>query len=172
MAKPQIEPLISSLESTLQRSYQLHESLLELMIRKRKALAAGQSDAMIELCRLENEQVQQISELEKNRLEMVARLTQLIDPDAAQPLHMRDLAMRFPEPLRGRVLLQRQRLREKILQVKEQCSIAKCATEALMKHVQGLVQTIGTFAAVGASYSDRGGAPINATAVGTINLVA
>ena len=60
MAKPQLEPLISSLESTLQRSYQRHDSLLELMNRKRMALSQGRSDAMIELCRLENEQVQQI----------------------------------------------------------------------------------------------------------------
>ncbi len=173
MADPRLEPLVSGIESVMQQSYELHAALLELLQRKRAALAAADNAGMIELCKLENEKVQMISELEKNRQELVARLTLLTDPNAAAPLALRDLAMKLPEPARTRLLTKRQLLRDRISQVKEQTSVARKATETLLRHVQGLVRTVNGFAAGGAAYGRRGEAPRSAAiSVSSVNLVA
>ncbi|MCC6679728.1 MAG: flagellar export chaperone FlgN [Phycisphaeraceae bacterium] len=173
MVDPRLEPLVGGIEKVLQQSYELHAALLELLQRKRAALAAADNAGMIELCKLENEKVQMISELEKSRQELVARLTLLVDPNAAAPLALRDLAMKLPEPARTRLLTKRQLLRDRIGQVKEQTSVARKATETLLRHVQGLVRTVNGFAAGGAAYGQRGETPRpKAIAVGSINLVA
>lgn len=173
MADVKLEPLVTSIESVMQQALVLHAALLELLVRKRAALASADTGSMIELSRLENEKVQQISELEKARLQLVARLTLLLVPDAKEPMHLRDLALRLPEPMRSRLLLLRQKLRDQMLKVKEQTSVAKRATEALARHVQGLVQTIHSFASGSPAYNDAGGAPpVRRSTLNTINLVA
>ena len=64
-------------------------------------------------------------------------------PSAVAPMRMRDMADRLPEPARGRLLVLREQLRERIARVKEESSVTRRATEALLKHMQGLVHTLG-----------------------------
>jgi len=173
MAEPRLDTLVASIESVMQQAMTLHAALLELLLRKRAALAAADTAAMVELSRLENEKVQQISELEKTRLELVARLTLRLVPGAAEPMPLRDLAVKLPEPMRSRLLVQRQKLREQMLKVKEQTSIARRATEALARHVQSLVQTVHSLASGAPAYSGAGAPPAaHRSALNTINLVA
>src|SRR5690606_29211509 len=124
--------------AVLQQQVQAHEALLSLLQRKREALRTGGTRAMTELAALENEKVQLISELEKHRLTLVAELTLALVPDAAEPMRLGELAERMPEPARGRLLVLRHQLRERMEQVREASSVLRRATEALMKHVHGL----------------------------------
>lgn len=134
---------IPVLETVLKQSAERHEQLLTLMKRQRECLRQADHHGVSECSRLENTLVQAIGELEKRRLELVARLTTAVDPSATQPMRMRDLAERLPEPARGRLLVLRGQLRERISAVKEQSSVTRRATEALLNHMQGLVQTLG-----------------------------
>lgn len=131
------------LETVLKQLADRHEQLLSLMKRQREALRLADPRGVSECSRLENTLVQAIGELEKTRLELVAELTKAVDPNAPAPMRMRDLAERLPEPSRGRLLVLREQLRERITQVKEQSSVTRRATESLLKHMQGLVQTLG-----------------------------
>ena len=150
-----------------------HEQLLSLMLRQREALRSADHRGVSELSRLENALVKAITELEKRRLELVADLTRVVDPAAPQPMRMRDLAERLPEPARGRLLVLREQLRQRIQQVKDESSVTRRATEALMKHMQGLVQTLST-AGRGSAYAPR--ATMNSRpitpALRTLNLTA
>lgn len=150
-----------------------HEQLLSLMQRQREALRCADHRGVSELSRLENALVKAIADLEKRRLELVAELTRVVDPAAGQPMRMRDLAERLEEPARGRLLVLRQQLRERIGQVKDESSVTRRATEALMKHMQGLVQTLSSTGR-GSAYAPRAAMqnrPI-APALRTLNLTA
>ena len=167
-----LETSLQSLESILQRQLKGHEQLLALMMRKRDALRDGDLDGVMEFCAQENLHVQSISELEKQRLELVARMTLLVQPGAREPMRLEALAHTLPEPGRARLLALRQTLRQRMAEVKQQTSIARRATESLMRHMQSLVQTVGAMSTGVSTYSRQGSRPKQATAVSTISLTA
>lgn len=152
----QHEQLAQAIETVLVAMVGQHEELLALMDRKRDALRRGQVRLMSELCALENRKVQAISELEKKRLELAAHLTLALDPKAEAPLALVELAAKLPDPVRSRLLTQREQLRARMSAVKEQTAVAKRATESLMRHVQGLVQTVTTATSAVTTYGRQG----------------
>ncbi len=171
MDKP-IANQIAQLEAVLQRLTQHHEHLLGLMRRQREALRTADEKAVSDLSRQENAVVQQITEQEKRRLELVASLTSALQPGAERSLKMREVAELLPEPARGRLLVLRAQLRERIESVKEQSSVTRRATQALMSHMQGLVQSLGQASTRGAGYDRPGQRQSALPAIGTINLTA
>ena len=171
MARP-IEQLLEQLDSNLASQIEAHESLLGLMKQKRAALANAKYQLVSDCCTQENEFVQRISEYEKRRLNLVAEITQVINPSSTQPLTMLELAQRVAEPTRGKLLVRRKTLRERIEQVQAESRVAKQATEALFGHMQGLVQSIGSLMTGVATYGRGGKRPAAATAVSTFSMTA
>lgn len=163
---------IQRLEATLARLLDRHNQLLGLLQRKRDAMRAGDTHGMTELAQLEHEVVQQVSELEKARLEQVAQLTLGVRPDAAEPMKLGELAEALPEPERGRLLVSRQQLLEAMQRVQHETTVARRAAESLVKHVTGLIQTIGALSTGVSTYSSRGDAPGAQANLSTINLTA
>lgn len=162
---------MATLEATLSQQISLHEQLCQLMQRKRDAMRRGDHVMMNELCDLENEKVQAISELEKLRLHTVADLTLAVQPDAERPMRMLELAERLEEPARGRLLVLRGRLYERMIAVKEESSIARRAAQSLVNHMQGLLQTLGALSSGTVTYGSRG-VPASASRISTINVTA
>ena len=163
---------VTQLESVLTRLAQQHEQLLSLMQRQRAALRIADEATVSDLSRQENAMVQLISAQEKRRLELVASLTTLLRPGGDSPLRLREVAELLPEPARGRLLVLRQQLRGRISEVKEQSSVTRRATEALLNHMQGLVQSLSQVGTRGAGYPRPGAAPVSLPAIGSINLTA
>lgn len=161
-----------ALEIALQQMVELHEQLLDLLQRKRDALRRGNQQAMTELCGLENEKLQQLSELEKQRAAVAAQLTLQVMPQATAPLRVGELADRLEEPARGRLLVLRQQLIERMQQVREAATVARRATEALARHVRGLVQTVSLHAADTSTYAGNGSPAEHGAAVRTLNVTA
>ena len=159
----QLQQQVASLETILKQQVALNEQLLTLLERKRESLRTAQHRTVGELCQLENEKVQQISELEKQRMAVVGQITLALDPAAQSPMRLLDLAQKLPEPARGRVLVLRHQLAERMQRTREASSITRKASEALMKHVTGLVQSISSLSAGAATYGQRGNMPRPAT---------
>jgi hypothetical protein len=163
---------VDQLEGVLEALVVDHEQMLSLLKQKRQMLQQSDRDGMMQVCELENERMQMISEREKQRLHLIAAITQTLQPEAAAPMRLTALAEALPEPSRGRLLARRQQLRERIEAVREQSSIARRATESLMNHVNGLVRTLTSLATDTATYG-RGGTPPQAGgAVRTLNVTA
>ncbi len=162
----------ASLEQTLRQQLSLHSELLELLKRKRDVLRSSDTRAAIGLCTLEHEKIQKIAELEKHRLELVAELTLSVDPQAKEPLSMSELADRLGEPARGRLLVLRHQLLERMKAVHYETGIVRRATETLSKHMNGIVQTIGALSAGVSTYGNRGAFPQSNTAVSTFSATA
>jgi len=167
-----VHKYIPVLESVLKQLADRHEQLLALMLRQREALRLADHRSVSEYSRLENVLVQAIGDLEKRRQELVAQMTRAIDPSAPAPMRMRDLAERLPEPARGRLLVLREQLRERIAKVKEQSSVARRATEALLKHMQGLVHTLGNAGRAAGYAPANQPQPKNTAPMGTLRVTA
>lgn len=161
--------IVVELEATLREQLRLHERMLELLNGKRAALASADTDRMIALCKDENAVLQKVSNLEKTRLEQAAKLTLLLDPKAPEPRRLGDLAQQLPEPARGRLLALRAQLRERMDQVRKQSAVAMQASDTLLKHMQGLIQTIGGLVTQIPTYTAAGQRPRAALAVSTFN---
>ncbi|MEM9883384.1 MAG: flagellar protein FlgN [Planctomycetota bacterium] len=164
----QIERLTALLDQCVERQGQL----LSLLKRKRDAMRRGEDAAMADLTRAENAVVQAVSELEKSRLRLIAELTQRLAPTADEPLRMRELAERLPEPWRGRVLLKRQKLVEAITAVRDETSVVRRAGESLVGHVNGLIRTIGVAARGGAAYGQSGRLSQEPARMGRLDIAA
>lgn len=164
--------LLERVENALKQSLERHDQLVALMQRKREAFRAGDTTLLTDLCRLENVQVQAISELEKSRLALVGDLTLKAVPGATEPMKLAELAERFPEPTRGRLLVLRAQLLDKMEAVREQASVARRASESLLNHVNGLVRTIATVSQGGPAYAPTGRGHEKPAALSTISLVA
>lgn len=160
------------LETVLKQLADRHEQLLALMKRQRECLRLADHYGVSECSRLENTLVQAIGELEKRRLELVAQLTKAVDPNAVSPMRMRDLAERLPDPARGRLLVLREQLRERISQVKEQSSVTRRATEALLNHMSGLVQTLGNAGRAAGYAPANQPQPAGGQSLGTLKVTA
>jgi hypothetical protein len=168
----QLRQPLDRLESTLRQSIDRHQQLLKLLQRKRQAVRAGDARTMTDLTRAENTQVQAISDIEKTRLQLVADLTLRVAPGATEPLKLADLAERFPEPTRGRLLVMRTQLLDAMHAVRDETVVAKRAAESLVQHVSGLVRTLAAVSHGHAAYSPIGRTPDQPAALSTLSLTA
>jgi len=164
--------LIASLEQVIGQLLRLHGELLELLKRKQDKLRANDANGTMDLCKLEHEKVTRIAELEKHRLTLAADLTLVVDPNAAEPMRLAELAERLDEPVRGRLLVLRQQLLEKMARVQNETSIVRRATETLAKHMQGIIQTIGAITTGVSTYGSGGAFPQRNAAVSTFSATA
>jgi hypothetical protein len=167
-----LDKTVTKLEAVLQEQLATHERLLALLLAKRKALAGADRAKLAELLSSENQQVQAVSELEKQRLALVAELTQIVSPDAKEPMRLPELAMKLSEPARGKLMVLRTQLRQRMESVREQTQVARRATESLVKHMQGLVQSIGNSVTGVGTYGRAGAPPKAAMAISTFSATA
>ena len=163
--------IADALERVLVDLIDAHEKLVALCVAKRGALSAAQHDRVAELLGLENIRMQKIGELEKQRQRLGGELTLALDPAAGAPLRLRQLAERCEEPRRGRLLVLRQTLEGRMRSASNEMKVARRATEALMRHMQGIVQTISSVC-TGAGVYGRPGDTATPAAMSTFNTTA
>lgn len=171
-ATVQLRANLERLEATLRQSIDRHGQLLALLQRKGDAVRAGESQVMSDLTRAENAQVQAISELEKTRLQLVADLTLAVQPEAKEPLKLAELAERFSEPTRGKLLVMRGQLLGSMRAVQAETAVAKRAAESLVQHVSGLVRTLANVSHGHAAYGPVGRTPQQPAPMSTLSLTA
>lgn len=167
-----LQRVLNELEEVLREQLAANERMLALMNQKREAMARAQPAALADLLKEENACVQLLSELEKRRLAMAATLTTLVMPTAKEPMRLPDLAAQLPEPARGRLLTLRHQVRERMEQVRKQVRVASQAAEALLRHMQGLIQSVGGVVSQVPTYNRVGARPQAAMAVSTFNTTA
>jgi len=160
------------LEDLLRRQLADHEQMLQLLERKREALRGADQQQLTRCCALENQTVRSISELEKQRLKLMGELTLMLDPGAAQPWRLVELAERMDEPWRGRLLVLRAQLKDKMESIRRQTRIAQRTVESLYKHMHGLIVTVGSVCSGVVTYGQRGVRPRSAVAVSTFSTTA
>ena len=164
--------MVLRLEGVLRDLIGHHERLTQNLVAKREALSAADHDRVLKLLEVENAALQAVAEGDKQRQQIVADLTLRLDPAAAAPWPMAEMARRLDEPYCGRLLVLREQLRQRMLSVRRASAVARTATESLATHMQGLLHTIQTVCAGGASYGAGGRTPPVATTLSTFTTTA
>ncbi len=167
--QPSILKLAAQLEVILRKQIEAEGKLLELLNRKQLALRQAKPTDIGICCELENAAVKQITELEKQRLTIVAEITLLVKPDATEPMKMVAMASCLPEPLRGRLLVLRAMLREKAEHVREQLKVTKQASEKLLQNMHSMVQRVTATVQGAGTYSRPSVARQKAMSVSTFS---
>ena len=164
--------LLRDLETVLHDLIRAHEAFGSLLKLKRQALAKAEHDRVMELLEQENAGIQTLSDLEKNRLQLVGELTLVFESEAREPMRLRELASHVEEPIRGRLLVLREQLRDRMQCIQREAGVARRATEMLIHHMQGLVHTLGSVC-LGAGVSERSGSmPGDTGALSTFHTTA
>lgn len=167
-----MDKLIAQLEQVLRALIAAHAELQAVLRRKLAAVQGADRKLVVQCCELENAQVQRISEMEKQRLVLVAELTRVLEPKAAAPMRLRELAELLPEPARSKLMVLRAELVRHMQEVQSQAGTAKLATETLLRHMQGLVQSVSGLMTGTVTYSNRGRLPVGAPALSTFSATA
>jgi len=133
-----------------------HRELLSCIGRKRQAIRVAAIDAMTATCQEEHVIVQQIGDLEKRRLEVIGRVTELVAPDAEKPLTLAEIARAAGQPHQRELEALAERLREAIGTVRRESSVVRAAAEALSRHMSGIKQTVNSALSRVGLYESRG----------------
>lgn len=163
---------IGQLEQTLRALIDAHQAMFRLLQDKRQAVRTADHRKVAQLCQQENQCVARIAELERKRLKQVAELTLKVQPDAQQPMRLIDLAQNLEEPMRGRLLVTRQQLRQEMEKVRHEASVVRRATDALLSHMDGFMRSVGAACTGVATYSHQGKRPDTVLAVSTFSATA
>lgn len=166
-----MDELLSQLVEQMQSLLETHQSLLTLVRRKQEAMRLGQADLVSETCTLENEHLQRIAELEKQRQQIVGHITESLAPDAAEPLRLQQIAERVDEPRRGQLLVLHQQMRQTMQTIQRENDVSRRAAEGLLRHMQGIVQQV-TQVMGAATYGRRGAVTPESASVHSISVTA
>jgi hypothetical protein len=145
-----------AMERILRDQLELHRNLLQCIARKKHAIRTADIASVTKICGEENGIVQRLAESEKQRLALVGKLTQFINPKAQTPLTIVDIASLSPEPQRSRTVVLAAQLREILQQVQRESSIVKNAAETLSRHMSGIMQTVHAALSRARVYGHRG----------------
>ena len=147
---------ITLLEENLRRQLEAHRQLLDCIERNREAIRRADMQQIRSICDQENTVAQHLAELEKVRLVLVGRVTEHLEPDAGQPVSMSRIAEALDEPAAGRFAALAAQLRAMVEEVRKASAIVRTATDALARHMSGLLQTVHSALGRAKVYGRRG----------------
>lgn len=161
---------LGQLERLMRMLNDEHTQLLSLVHRKSEAMRQAKPVLVADCCEQENERVQRIAALEKQRQQVVAAITESVDPNATEPMRMAQIADREGEPIRGRLLVSQAQLRETLVAIQKHNAVAKRATEGLLHHVRGVMQTVTRMVGDAGTYGRRGAIASPAAPVSSFSI--
>ncbi len=153
---PELLEEVGLLEQNLRNQLDGHQKLLKCVERNREAIRKADMEQIKSICQQENVIAQQLAELEKWRLGLVGRLTQRLEPDADEPLPLDRIAAAVDEPLRRRLNALAGQLRIAVDEVRTASGIVRAASDALSRHMTGLMQSVQSVLASAKVYGCRG----------------
>lgn len=150
--------LLDGLERLLRTQLESHQRLLRCIEGKRQAIRTADMNGITDLCKQEHTILQRITELEKHRLELIGRLTETLRPNAEALLTISEIAALsgIEESSQVRLTVLAAQLREALNDVKRQSSVVRAASEALSRHMTGIVQTVHSALSRARVYGQRG----------------
>jgi len=164
-----MEQALRELTDCLKREIEVHEAAGEMMAAKLERLRAGRATELRELCAQENTLIQAASEFAKQRMILAAQLTRQVKPDASEPMTLGQLIGFLPEGERDALAELRERLQQRMQDARQRTGVTRKSVEHLVRHMAGLVRTIGGALSNGPAYGSTGKLPSKALAVSTFS---
>ncbi len=162
---------VLNLEDVLSGLLAEQRKLGALLDRQRAALSAGDAVQLSELCSEEQQAIERIRGLDRQRRELVEAISRCVMP-GAETLPLTELAGHVPEPVRSRLLVRRAELVTVMTEVQRATAVVRKASESLLRHVGGLISTLTSAAQGGAAYSPSGRVSKAPVRLSTLNVTA
>ena len=159
--------LVDRLGAVLHEEVQLTLALTELVRAKRDAIRQADIDTIVALSADEQRQLRRLAEVDGRRRAAAMLLTTSLEADAREPLGLRLLARRIGGT-RGTALEKiGDTLRQSSRELRRESAIVARASDRLMQHVNGLLQTVQAAVSSSGTYG-RAGRPAagSSTALG------
>ncbi|QDU72363.1 flagellar export chaperone FlgN [Mucisphaera calidilacus] len=164
---------VTELEALLISMIERQRLWLAVFEQKTGAMRRGDRKLMAALTTQEKDHLAAMGEMEKRRLMLLGELTQVFRPDAREPMRLVELAQLLPEATRDRLLRLRQDLRAEMKRFREQLGSVRQASESILRHVNGVMETVVAAAAGVATYTSAGRPPQAArTTLSTFSMTA
>lgn len=144
-----------ALMQTLTEGYR---KLLAMDQQRHDALRQASVAKLRELAESERQILRGLSECEKQRLQVAASMTLLLDPKARRPWRVGELAERLPQTMAKRVTETRDNLKQACLSLQQRQNVTRNATNRMLQHATGLIQNVCQVVARTATY-DRPDSP-------------
>lgn len=164
---------VELLRQMLVKQIDLHEELLQCIHKKREAIRTANMPVMAECCEREHRLTERLRDLDLRRPKVVMHLANLVGLKAphANAISATEIAKRLDEPMRGAVETLAAQLREKMQDVKREFSVVKQASEALSKHMTGIMQSVQAMLNQTGMYERRGRiVTASPTSVGSVDV--
>jgi hypothetical protein len=143
--------LPAQLESLLAELLAAHEDLLALTQDHRAALARADGPA-VQACTARHAHIaQRIETLEFTRRRLIHALA-----PASPSATITSVADSFPEPARNRIIEAAAKLRALLLRVQHEVRVLRAATQALVGHMDGLMQQVARVLSTAGTYARSG----------------
>lgn len=153
---PDVRREVTLLEENLRRQIETHRKLLDCIGRTREAVRVADMRRIRSICEEQNAVAQELAELEKVRLMLVGRLTERLEPDAERPVSLSRIAAELDEPAGGRFRTLATQLRSTVDEVRKASAVVRTATDALSRHMSGLLQSVQSAIGHATVYGRRG----------------
>ena len=147
---------VSVLEDNLRHQLEAHRELLTCIERTSEAVRQADMQQIRSICQEQNTVAQRLAELEKVRLTLVGKLTERLEPDAERPVSLSRIASELDEPSGGRFETLAAQLKHAVEDVRKASTVVRTATDALARHMTGLMQTVQSALGRATVYGRRG----------------
>jgi hypothetical protein len=152
---------LDGLEKLLRAQLEGHQKLVACIARKQQAIRTADLKPIQHICSEEAATLKRLNEHEQRRLELIAHLGGLLKlrPETgSSTVTVSQIAKHehVAEPQRARLLAFATQLREVLADIKGQSSIVRTASEALARHMSGIVQTVQSALGRAGVYGQRG----------------
>ena len=155
-AKPENKDVLDELESNLIKQLEKHRILERCVEQKHQAIRLAHIEQVTHICEEENEIVQSLGELEKVRLALTGTLTELIRPDAPEPLTISEIADFADADHARRLRKIRAALNNLAMDIRKDSSAVRIAMEKLNQHMIGIKQIVHSTLSRAGVYGSRG----------------
>ena len=151
-----VDPLVAELEGLMRGLLVRYERMRTLASDRLEAIRRSDGERLALVIGQENQLVQEIAEIEKVRIGVVGRFAERLGSPSRTQTTMSWIAERLTEPVRGRLLGLARTLRETIESVRRENAVARTASEALARHMSGLLRTLAAHLNHAKTYGRRG----------------
>lgn len=158
---------LAALVDELVRSY---EALVALADERLDAIRTSEARRLASCVRRENQIVQRVAEIERERMDVVASLARTLGSDKGGATRVTWIARRIEGDVGEPLLDQCARLRSLGEALRAKNAVAKTAAEHLAGHMTGLLQAVARHLNHAKTYSRNGGVDAGARVVSSLDI--
>ncbi|MHC4910346.1 MAG: flagellar protein FlgN [Planctomycetota bacterium] len=167
LGREDVARAFTALQKLLAAQLEVQQQLISALEEKREAVRTADIGALEAASLREDTLLRRLQDLEGKRRTLVGGLSQAVSPGCEAPLTLSELIALADEAVRGRLEELAAEMRATAASVRRQSAILRQASDALGRHLGGILQTMHSALSRAGVYGNRGtvaySAPLDAS---------